>query len=83
MSSDLTFTIPSVDSLTIAESITFKSAANSTDPDIYTFPTLRDNLAMAALTGIMAHQNTQQNTPHHVADEAYNVADAMLERRKR
>jgi hypothetical protein len=43
---------------------------------------LRDTFAMAAVSGILANQNTQQNTPHYVADEAYNIADAMLLRRK-
>ena len=49
----------------------------------YIFPTLRDTFAMAAVSGILANQNTQQNTPHYVADEAYNIADAMFERRKK
>jgi hypothetical protein len=72
-----TFTLP-VENLDEA-----KHVANSKDPDLYTFPTLRDTFAMAAVSGILANQNTQQNTPHYVADEAYNIADAMFERRKK
>lgn len=60
-----------------------KEIANSKDPDLYTFPTLRDTFAMAAVSGILANQNTQQNTPHYVAGAAYDIADAMFERRKR
>lgn len=71
-----TFTLP-VENLEEA-----KQAANSKDPDLYTFPTLRDTFAMAALSGIMANHEWQNNNQYHVADDAYKIADAMLERRK-
>lgn len=58
------------------------SAANSTDPELYTFPTLRDTFAMAAISGIMANHEWHNSNQHHVADDAYKIADAMLERRK-
>ncbi len=41
--------------------------------------TLRDYYAAAALTGILSNPNTPANTPFYVADDAYKVADAMLE----
>ena len=65
-----------------ADEGTFVGAANSKDPDIYTFPTLRDTMAMAAVSGILSNPETRMNTPYYVADEAYKVADAMLLRRK-
>lgn len=58
------------------------AAANSNDPDLYTFPTLRDTFAMAAISGIMANHQWHNSNQYHVADDAYKIADAMLERRK-
>lgn len=49
---------------------------------------LRDRLAMAALTGLLAegklvaHEITRQEWLHWVATSAYEVADAMLAARK-
>lgn len=75
---DFSFSPLSVESVTISS----VSAANSNDPDLYTFPTLRDQFALSALSGILSNPNTPQNTPHYVADDAYRLADAMLLRRK-
>ena len=61
----------------------FVAAANEKDPDIYMFPTLRDQFAMAALSGIMANHEWHNSNQHHVADDAYKIADAMLERRQK
>ena len=57
--------------------------ANDSDPEVYTFPTLRDTMAMAAVSGILANKNMEPDEPYYVANAAYNIADAMLERRKR
>jgi len=43
--------------------------------------TLRDYFAAAALTGIMASPTASAETPYHVANDAYRLADAMLEAR--
>jgi len=43
--------------------------------------TLRDYYAAAALTGILSNPNTPANTPFYVAEDAYRLADAMLEMR--
>ena len=43
--------------------------------------TLRDYYAAAALTGILSNSNTPANTPFYVAEDAYRLADAMLEMR--
>jgi hypothetical protein len=43
--------------------------------------TLRDKFAMAALTGIMANHETWGN-PQDRSEQAYGLADAMLEARK-
>ena len=42
-------------------------------------PTLRDQFAMAALTGILARRPTSRED---AAEEAYAYADAMMEARK-
>lgn len=45
--------------------------------------TLRDQFAMAALTGICACGPTSSGSPNaFYADRAYKIADAMLEARK-
>lgn len=47
-------------------------------------PTLRDQFAMAAVSGVLAtYANTLNPEPTNVANYAYQVADAMLERRKK
>ena len=43
-------------------------------------PTLRDQFAMAALTGILSDPELNQPM-HHLVKIAYNYADAMLEAR--
>lgn len=43
--------------------------------------TLRDYYAAAALTGILSNPNTPANTPFYVAEDAYRLADAMIEAR--
>lgn len=43
--------------------------------------TLRDEFAIAALTGILARSSRTQND-EAVAEDAYEIADAMLEARK-
>ena len=45
-------------------------------------PTLRDQFAMAALTGMATHPETFNN-PGEFAQAAYNIADAMMDRRDR
>jgi len=45
------------------------------------FTTLRDNLAMAALTGLIACPDTD-GSPETLTRDAYRYADAMLEARK-
>lgn len=44
--------------------------------------TLRDQFAMAALTGIMAHDRDDEYAEEWVANRAYYLADAMLTARK-
>lgn len=44
-------------------------------------PSLRDQLAMAALTGICASGPDHMFTNSRLATEAYDLADAMLEER--
>lgn len=44
-------------------------------------PTLRDQFAMAALTGLIASADLEAEL-HHFALDAYAIADAMLEARK-
>lgn len=50
--------------------------ADPADPDR---PTLRDQFAMAALTGLLAHGFAGRSAP---ATEAYAIADAMMKARK-
>lgn len=42
---------------------------------------LRDYLAAVAANGILSNPNTASNTPYYIAEEAYRVADALLELR--
>lgn len=44
-------------------------------------PTLRDQLAMAALTGLLAYSDADA-TPETFSQLAYEYADAMMEARK-
>lgn len=44
--------------------------------------TLRDYFAATALTGILSNPQTPANTPYYVANDAYRIADAMLEARE-
>lgn len=44
--------------------------------------TLRDEFAMAALSGILANPSFEAITPDEYANDAYGIADAMLEARK-
>ena len=59
-----------------------------TQPEQKTEPTdapktLRDEFAMAALTGILANTDLSNSTAHEFAEIAYGQADAMMtERRK-
>lgn len=45
-------------------------------------PELRDQLAMSALTGLLAYPNGDFKTHEHWAEDAYAFADAMIEARK-
>ena len=44
-------------------------------------PSLRDQIAMAALAGLLT--NTSQYRPDYQADRAYEYADAMLKEREK
>lgn len=46
-------------------------------------PTLRDNLAMAALPAVIALWEVERNDPQTMAARAYEMADAMLWARSR
>ena len=48
-----------------------------------TAPDLRDQMAMAALTGLCADPNTAGEEPLRLAHTAYWLADAMLAERNR
>jgi hypothetical protein len=45
-------------------------------------PTLRDQFAMAALTGLLAAELEYDNPADHMAKQAYIAADAMLKARE-
>lgn len=45
-------------------------------------PTLRDQFAMAALTGLLSTSHGQAESVVDQADTAYRYADAMMEARK-
>lgn len=45
-------------------------------------PTLRDYFAAAAMQGILANTNTPPNVPYYVAEDAYKLADAMMQLRE-
>lgn len=45
---------------------------NKEDPD------LLDIFAALAMQGILSNPETPRNTPHYVAEDAYNVAEAMM-----
>lgn len=45
-------------------------------------PTLRDWVAMSALTGIVANPNRENNDPYIMAEGAYFLADAMMKARE-
>lgn len=40
--------------------------------------TLRDEFAMAALAGLMAHETIEYLSPNDIAERAYEKADAMI-----
>lgn len=44
-------------------------------------PTLRDQLAMAALTGLLTSPAILGQLPHQSASDAYEMADAMMKQR--
>ena len=46
-------------------------------------PTLRDQFAMAALTGYISADTEYQCPATHLAEWSYDVADAMLEAREK
>lgn len=51
-------------------------------PEFEPIKTLRDEFAMSALSGLLARTDYEKFDPDEWANQAYKIADAMLEARK-